>query len=326
MRFPILLVKLSLSIAILCSSLCLAQDPELVRHFDYDKSAPLELKTLGTEKRGNATVYDITYASPKGGVVPAYLVVPAQGKGPFAAVIWGHWYWSNSEMRNRKQFLDEAVALASAGVVSLLTDGPIARPGYVADNTPLSEKRANDEVQQVIDMRRGADLLLARKDVDPKRVAYVGHSYNASVGAILSGVDRRFKAFVLMAGAISDEVDLKMGGYERFRQQVGPEKFDAYMASHTYLDQGKYVSHAAPATVFLQYATKEEFLTPERARAYEKVVSEPKRFKLYEAEHALNAEARTDRIAFLTEQLKLKPLPPKVIDSIPDLYQPPRPN
>ena len=103
--------------------------------------------------------------------MPAYLVVPVNGKGPFAAVIWGHWYWTNSEMRNRKQFLHEAVALASAGVVSLLTDGPIARPDYVPDNTPMSEKRSAEEVQQVIDMRRGADLLLARKDVDPKRLA-----------------------------------------------------------------------------------------------------------------------------------------------------------
>jgi len=67
-------------------------------------------------------------------------------------------------------------------------------------------------------------------------------------------------------------------------------------------------------------------MTPDRARAYEKIVSEPKRFKLYEAPHALNAEARRDRIAFLTEQLKLKTLPAKVIDSIPDLYQPPRQN
>jgi cephalosporin-C deacetylase-like acetyl esterase len=325
MRFPLLLVKLSLSLAILCSSLAFAQDPEMVRYFDYDRSAPLELKTLGTEKRGDATVYDITYASPKGGGVPAYLVVPAKAKGPFAAVIWGHWYWRNSEMRNRKQFLDEAVAVAPSGVISLLTDGPVARPGYVADNTPLNEKQATDMVQQVIDMRRGVDLLVARKDVDPKRLAYVGHSYNASVGAILSGVDRRFKAFVLMAGTLSDEVDLKLGAYEQFRKSVGPEKFDAFLASHAYLDQGKYVSHAAPATVFLQFATKEDYLTPERARAYEKVVSEPKRFKLYEAPHSLNAEARRDRIAFLTEQLKLKPLPPKVIDSIPDLYQPPRP-
>lgn len=134
MRFPLFLVKLSIFAGI-CSTAVPAQDPELVRRFDYDQSAPLELKTLGTQKRGDATVYDITYASPKGGVVPAYLVVPAKGKGPFAGVIWGHWYWTNSEMRNRKEFLDEAIALSSAGVVSLLTDGPIARPGYTVDNT-----------------------------------------------------------------------------------------------------------------------------------------------------------------------------------------------
>jgi len=325
MRFPILLVKLSI-IALFMATAVSAQDPEMVRHFDYDKSAPLELKTLGTETRGEAVVHDINYASPKGGVVPAYLVVPAKGKGPFAAVIWGHWYWRNSEMRNRKQFLDEAIALAQAGVVSLLTDGPVARPGYVPDNTPLNEKQIADQVQQVVDMRRGVDLLLARKDVDPKRLAFVGHSYNAAIGAILSGVDRRFKAFVLMAGTMSDEVDARLGAYEQFRQQVGPEKFDAFVKKYSYLDQGKYVAHAAPAVVFMQYATKEDFMTADRARAYEKVVSEPKRFKLYEAPHALNAEARRDRIAFLTEQLKLKPLPAKVIDSIPELYQPPRAN
>jgi len=328
MKSSFVLVKLPLSIAclIVCTAAVLAQDPELIRHFDYDQKAPLELKTIGQQKRGDATIYDITYASPKGGVVPAYLVVPATGKGPFAAIIWGHWYWINSDMRNRKEFLDEAVALASAGVVSLLTDGPVARPGYVADTNPMTEKRSAEEVQQVIDMRRGADLLLARKDVDPKRLAYVGHSYNASIGAIVSGVDRRFKAFVLMAGPISDEVGMKTETYKQFRQQVGPEKFDAFMASHAYLDQGKYVSHAAPAVVFLQYATQENFMTPEVAREYEKIVSEPKRFKLYDAPHALNAEARRDRIAFLTEQLKLKPLPAKVIDSIPQLYQPPQPN
>jgi hypothetical protein len=173
-------------------------------------------------------------------------------------------------------------------------------------------------------MRRGLDLLLARKDVDPKRLAFVGHSYNASIGAILSGVDRRFKAFVLMAGTMSDEVDFRTGAYDDFRKQVGPEKFDAFLAKHSYTDQGKFVSKAAPAFVFLQYATQEDFMKPERAREYEKVVSEPKRFKLYEAPHALNAEARRDRIMFLTEQLKLKPLPEKVIAAIPDLVQPPR--
>jgi dienelactone hydrolase len=299
----------------------LAQDADLLRHFDYDKMAPLDIQENGVEQRGSVAVHDISYASPKGGRVPAYLVVP-DGKGPFAAVIWGHWYMPRSEFLNRKEFLTEAIALAPAGVVSLLTDGPIARPGHVEDKTPLSDKEAAELVQQIVDMRRGADLLLARFDVDPKRLAYVGHSYDAEVGGFLSGIDRRFKAFVLMAGTLSDEVDMRSKDYQEYRQKVGPEKFDAFQAKYTWLDPGKYVSHAAPAVVFLQYASQETFLNPDRDREYAAVVSEPKRFKLYDAPHALNAEARRDRIAFLVEQLKLKPLPPAAIASIPDLPEP----
>ena len=302
-----------------------AQPADWLKHFAYDQKAPLGIKELKVEQRGDVSIHDLTYVSPKGGVVPAYLVVP-KGNGPFAGIIWGHWYWENSSQRNRTEFLDEAVALAQAGVVSLLTDGPVARPDHVEDKTPLSEKKVADQVQQVIDFRRGVDLLLARKDVDPKRLAYVGHSYNATTGAFLSGVDKRFKAFVLMAGLLSDEVDFKGKEYEDFRQKMGPEKFDAFVTNHPWLNEGKYVANAAPAYVFLQYASQESFLNPDRAREYLKVVSSPKKLEIYDAPHALNAAARRDRIAFLTEQLKLTPLPPEVVAKIPDLYQPPSPN
>jgi cephalosporin-C deacetylase-like acetyl esterase len=172
-------------------------------------------------------------------------------------------------------------------------------------------------------MRRGADLLLARSDVDPKRLAYVGHSYNAATGAFLAGIDKRFKVFVLMAGNLSDEVDMKSKEFRDFRKNLGPEKVDAFVAKYSWLDQGKYIAHAAPASVFLQYATKEDFLTPERAREYFAIVSEPKALKFYEAPHALNAEARRDRIAFLVKELDLKPPSTAAIASIPELVQPP---
>jgi dienelactone hydrolase len=288
--------------------------------FDYDRKAPLDIREVGVRQRGEIAVHDISYAS-RGGRVPAYLVVPA-GKGPFAAVIWGHWYWANSPARNRTEFLDEAVALAKSGVVSLLTDGPVARPGHVVDKDPSSEQQASDLIQQITDMERGADLLLARPDVDAGRLAYVGHSYNATVGAFVSGLDKRFAAFVLMAGGLSDEVDMKSKEYEEVRQKMGAEKFDALQAKYAWLDPGKFVSHAAPAMVFLQYAAKEDFLTPERDKEYFAIVSEPKKFKLYDAPHALNAEARRDRLTFLAEHLKLKPLAAEVVASIPELYQP----
>ncbi len=286
-----------------------AQGAEMLRHFDYDQKAAIEMKQIGAEERERAIIYDITYASSKGGVVPAYLVVP-KGKGPFPAVIWGHWYWENSPMRNRKEFLNEAIALAQADLMSLLPDGPIARPGHVTNNEPLNEQQITDMVQAVVDMRRGLDLLLARKDVDPKRIAFVGHSYHASAGAILSGTDRRFKAFVLM---------------EEHRLKVGPDRYDAFVKKYAWIDPGKYVAHAGPAFVFLQYG-KEKYFTPERIREYEKIVSKPKRLKIYDAPHALNAVARRDRIQFLTEQLKLRPLSDSLIAAIPDLYQPPKAN
>lgn len=298
-----------------------AQDAALLRHFDYDQKAPLDIQETGSERRGDVAIHDISYASPKGGRVPAYLVVPA-GKGPFAAVLWGHWYMPGSAFLNRKEFLEEAVALAPSGVASLMIDGPVARPGYVKPAEPLDDRIADYRLQSILDMRRGADLLLSRKDVDPKRLAYVGHSYNASTGAFLAGIDKRFKAFVLMAGNISDEVDMRSKEYREFREKIGPEKFDAFVAKYSWLDQGKYVAHAAPAAVLLQYAAKEDFLTPERAKEYYAVVSEPKQLKIYEAPHSLNAEARRDRIAFLAKELSFKAPDPTVIARVPEIPQP----
>lgn len=128
-----------------------------------------------------------------------------------------------------------------------------------------------------------------------------------------------------MAGTLSDEIDLRSEEYRNYREKVGAEKFDAFVAKYAWLDPGKYVANAAPAAVLLQFATQEKFLTPARVREYAAIVSEPKRFRLYEAPHALNAEARRDRIAFLTEQLSLKPLPAGVVAGIPDIVQPPEP-
>jgi hypothetical protein len=85
-----------------------------------------------------------TYVSPKGGAVPAYLVVP-NGKGNFAAVIWGHWMMPNSPTANRNEFLEEAVALAPAGVVSLLMDAPYVRPDFKPNPDPLSSQKVQSQ-------------------------------------------------------------------------------------------------------------------------------------------------------------------------------------
>lgn len=309
-------------------------DNQLLRHWKYNKSAPLDMKQAGVQERDGVAVYDISYSSPvgdrspavgpNGGVVTAYLVVPI-GKGPFPSVIYGHWCMPGSEKKNRDEFLNEAIVLAHSGVLSLLPDHVTVHPGFVEDNAPLNEQQVAVEVQQDVNLRRGADLILARKDVDPKRIAYVGHSCDATAGGFLSGIDKRFKAFVIMAGDLSIEVDKSTKGFQEYRQQVGPEKLDAFTSKFAWMDAGKYVSHATPAAMFLQYATDEPFLNAEAAKRYFEIVSEPKKFKIYEAPHALNAEATRDRVSFLAEQLSFKAPDPAAVAAIPVLVQPPWP-
>jgi len=323
-------------IFLLLAAPLLAQESrdELLRHWNYDNSAPLNLKQRGVEDRGGIQVFDISYQAPlgdrgaavgpNGGLVTAYLVIPA-GKGPFPAVIYGHWCMPGSEKKNRTEFLDEAVVLARSGVISLLPDHVIVHPGFVEDNTALNEKQIAVEVQQDVNLRRGADLLLARKDVSPGRLAYVGHSCDATAGGFLSGIDRRFKAFVIMAGDLSDEVDMKTKMFQAYREKIGAERFDAFARRYSWVDAGKYVSQAAPAAMFLQYATDEPFLTGDVAKQYLEIVSEPKKLKVYEAPHALDAEATRDRIGFLAEQLSFRLPDAHLIGSIPALVQPPWP-
>jgi dienelactone hydrolase len=228
-----------------------------------------------------------------------------------------------SDKENRREFLDEALVLAHSGVISLLPDHVIVHPGFVEDKPPLNEQQIDVEVQQDVNLRRGADLLLARKDVDPKRLAYVGHSCDASAGAFLSGTDKRFKAFVIMAGDLSFEVDKKTKAFQDYRQKVGTKKFDAFADKYSWQDEGKYVSHAAPAAMFLQFASAD--VNAEVAKQYLEIVSEPKKLKIYDAPHALNADATRDRIRFLSEQLSFRLPDAKAISAIPVLVQPPWP-
>jgi len=145
------------------------------------------------------------------------------------------------------------------------------------------------------------------------------------IAVMLSGIDKRFKAFVLMAEDLSDEVDQKSKGFQEFRQKIGAERLDAFMKEHAWLDAGRYVSNAAPATVFLQFASDEPFIDEEMEKGYFELVSQPKKMRIYKAQHALNAEAGRDRIAFLAEQLSVKAPPQSELDKIPPLAQPPWP-
>jgi cephalosporin-C deacetylase-like acetyl esterase len=200
---------------------------ELRKMFDYDQKVPLDVKEVGFRDTDGARIHDINYASPKFGRVTAYLVEPSV-KGEYAGMVFGHWGYGN-----RTEFLPEAILYARAGVVSLLIDYPWVRPAPWRRNEPGEKPEAvrDNYAATVIDLRRGIDLLQARSDVDSNRIAYVGHSTGAQWGAILSAIDKRVKAAVLMGG-IPTEATIALESddpeFVDFRKNTPKEQIDKY--------------------------------------------------------------------------------------------------
>lgn len=309
---PIRLFWLLLLIVASCEAI-FAQNQsinELQRLFEYDQNAPLDIKEVGVVNRTGVRIHDITYVSPKGGRVTAYLVVPV-AKGRFAGVVFGH--WGNG---TRTEFLPEAMFYAKAGVVSLLVDDLDVRPAPWRRNAPGTEPEAvrNNFIQSVVDLRRGIDLLRARPEVDPNRIAYVGHSSGAHWGAILSAVDRRLKTVVLMAGVPSETTILRDSDdpdFVDFRQTTPREQLDIYFRVVAPLDAINYVPHAAPTPLLFQFARFERYFNEASMRRYAEAASEPKLVLWYDTGHELNdVRPLSDRANWLQRHIGMRPVGP----------------
>jgi hypothetical protein len=86
--------------------------------FGYDEDAPLSVRRVDSWPNGNLRVSRISYASPRGGRVPALIVAP-RGDGPFAGVIVQH-----GLPGDKFQVLPIAEDLARTDAVVVAIDAP----------------------------------------------------------------------------------------------------------------------------------------------------------------------------------------------------------
>jgi predicted dienelactone hydrolase len=163
-----------------CLALALAAcaNDNLLKLFAYNPSAPLDQQVVSSEKKEGYTLHQLTYASPKGGRVPAFLLIP-DGRGPFPGVLLLHGMPSSAQ-----GMLPEAERLARLGAISLAITAPFARSHRIGIQRGLNfdERDRDEQIQLIIDLRRGVDLLLSRPDVAKDRLGYVGISYGGGQG------------------------------------------------------------------------------------------------------------------------------------------------
>lgn len=276
-----------------------APDANWRSQFDYDASAPLDVREVGVEDRDGVAVHDIAFAGPLRPKILAYLVVPP-GQGPFAGVVFAHWYEPRAPTNNRTQFVDEAVALARSGAVSVLVDGLFPWRASPSANDAAYDRRL--VAHNVIELRRAVDVLTSRGDVDASRLAFVGHDFNAMHGSVLAAIDTRLQAHAFMA-ATPRYADWFLKYWPSYLEG---EPREAYLREMASVDPISYVGHAAHASLFFQFARSDFYVPEEVALEYFDAASQPKRIGWYEAEHGMNDAARADRADWLSAQLDLK--------------------
>ena len=273
----------------------------------YDPSAPLGIRESATETRGSVRVTDLTYQSPKGGPVPAYLVEPGTS-GPHPGVVWVH-----HGQGDRKTFLEEAIKLAGRGAVSLLIDAPDVRPSASVPGRRPWDRVVDlrERIQGVVDVRRAFDLLVARPGVDSSRLAYVGYSLGATIGATLVGVESRPRGFVLMAGFPALTHVYGAEHHTRtsmaFQSLLPPADQRAWLRAMAPID-GIHQLGRSRAAFLLQFANRDEYLSRFDAEVFGAAVKAPGETQWYDTDHfGLGAVSETARTDWLIRLLGLAP-------------------
>jgi cephalosporin-C deacetylase-like acetyl esterase len=294
---------------------------ELTQLFEVDPKQPHDVKLSARWSREGVRSFDFSFASPVSGRVRGMLVMPDR-PGNFAVILFGHWMMRGSPMRNHTEFLEEAIVYARAGAVCVLLDSPLVREGVTEDPDMMHGQEPRAALQMAREWRRALDIFLLRKDVDSERVAYVGHSFSAGVGAQLAGVEKRIQSFVLMANTYSlrdfvyDEQNADMVA---MRKKMGEDRVRNYFRQFPWDDSLPFVRHSAPAAVFLQNGSLDQDPPARVVQKSFEYFQEPKQIQFYEAGHALNAAARVDRGKWLQSRLKLERLDLRELGSIEQL-------
>jgi cephalosporin-C deacetylase-like acetyl esterase len=288
-------MRLRLLVPFLLSAVASAQTfPELKKLYDYDRAAPLDVKLSQKGNRNGYTLYDVSYALSAGQRTDGYLAVPQRG-GRKPAVVWMH---SSGALA----WLGDTVLLAEAGAVSLI----INAPGAVGSGTAEGDRNAM--IAAVVALRRALDLLEARDDVDPHRIAIAGHSFGAMMSAVAASIDPRIKAAVFEAGLLGMSIHIGTSAHpwaQGVRKELGTGLQD-YLKIISVVDDVHYIGHAPPIPKLFQSAWYDPGVPHEDSTRFYEAATGPKELKWYDTAHDIDdIGAIADRLRFLGKALGL---------------------
>jgi dienelactone hydrolase len=242
-------------------------------------------------RRGGITVHDVSYLS-GGRRIEAYLV-EGTGKQARPGIVLVH-----GGGGDRSELLGDAVALARLGFVAITITAPSS--AYPAAQ-PTTVRQLVDEsktvtVEDVVAIRRAADLLQSLPAVDGKRLGYLGWSNGAKTGAFIAASDSRFGALALLSGGAD-----KLTAFVKAAPAAQKTLVRTGLGS---VDPLRYIALARSGTLLLADGRRDNVVP--RAALLNMIHAAPKGtlVRWYDAGHQLDAAAYRAAFAWLVKKLR----------------------
>ena len=269
--------------------------------FAYDVNAPLNLQKTVESMNNGVEVSAISYSSPGGGTDTGLLFDPVTRSSLRPGIVLMHGMPGNA-----RQTTGQAQQLASLGAVVIAIDAPFARRG----GSPIlfTGQDRDEQVQLMKDLQRAVDVLRSRVNVDENRIAYVGISYGAAMGALFVGVERRLKAAALVVG--DGGLVTHMTGPEdlNFMAGLSCETRVNWFKAMVPVEPIRFIPNAPPTRLLLQNGRLDNLVPEADAELLHAAAREPRAILWYAAGHGLNQQAVLDRLEWLRDQIGIDQL------------------
>lgn len=175
--------------------------------YSYDRTdlrAVVESRDSSAEYRIRERIsFNAAYGNER---VIAYLFIPRRGAAPYQTVVY--FPGSNALHQRSIEFLEmpriDLIIRSGRAVMYPIYKSTYERGDAVVSDVPDTTVFYRDHViMWAKDCSRSIDYLETRADISKEKLSFLGISWGAVIGNIITAVEHRFKAVILVAGGLS---------------------------------------------------------------------------------------------------------------------------